>query len=124
MSSPAPKSPYAGHRFTAEVISHAARLYFRLPPRLAPLATGLERAGPHVARCGAPLSGRGHQPCRLALLPLPARPAHGRGDAGRKGHHRKPRGRRDASAVTPNAPNDITIQLHDVTIRDTALQRI
>jgi hypothetical protein len=33
-------------------------------------------------------------------------------------------GRRDASAVTPNAPNDITIQLHDVTIRDTALQRI
>ena len=31
MSSPAPKSPYAGHRFPAEVISHAVWLYFRFP---------------------------------------------------------------------------------------------
>ena len=31
MSSPAAKSPYAGHRFPAEVISHAAWLYFRFP---------------------------------------------------------------------------------------------
>ncbi len=31
MSSPAPKSPYAGYRFPAEVISHAAWLYFRFP---------------------------------------------------------------------------------------------
>src|SRR4051812_27765222 len=30
-----------------------------------------------------PLSGRGHQPHRLALLPLSAEPAHGRRDAGR-----------------------------------------
>jgi putative transposase len=31
MSSPAAKSPYAGHRFPAEVISHAVCLYFRFP---------------------------------------------------------------------------------------------
>src|SRR5918998_3260390 len=31
MSPPAPKSPYAGHRFPAEVISHAVWLYFRFP---------------------------------------------------------------------------------------------
>jgi putative transposase len=31
MSSPAPKSPYAGHRFPAEVISHAVWLHFRFP---------------------------------------------------------------------------------------------
>nr|WP_294169422.1 IS6 family transposase [uncultured Sphingomonas sp.] len=31
MSSPAPKSPYAGHRFPAEVISQAVWLYFRFP---------------------------------------------------------------------------------------------
>ena len=31
MSSPAPKPPYAGHRFPAEVISHAVWLYFRFP---------------------------------------------------------------------------------------------
>ena len=31
MSSPAPNSPYAGHRFPAEVISHAVWLYFRFP---------------------------------------------------------------------------------------------
>jgi putative transposase len=31
MSSPAAKSPYAGHRFPAEVISHAVWLYFRFP---------------------------------------------------------------------------------------------
>src|SRR3954453_21767659 len=37
-----------------------------------------------------PLSGRGHQPRGLAVLPLPAQPAHGRGDAGRPQHHRQP----------------------------------
>src|SRR4028119_129255 len=31
MSPPAAKSPYAGHRFPAEVISHAVWLYFRFP---------------------------------------------------------------------------------------------
>ena len=31
MSSPAAKSPYAGHRFPVEVIGHAVRLYFRFP---------------------------------------------------------------------------------------------
>src|ERR687894_2189280 len=31
MTSPAAKSPYAGYRFPAEVISHAVWLYFRFP---------------------------------------------------------------------------------------------
>ena len=31
MSSPVAKSPYAGYRFPAEVISHAVWLYFRFP---------------------------------------------------------------------------------------------
>ena len=31
MSSPVTKSPYAGHRFPAEIISHAVWLYFRFP---------------------------------------------------------------------------------------------
>src|SRR3954467_4847797 len=31
MSSPSAKSPYAGYRFPAEVISHAVWLYFRFP---------------------------------------------------------------------------------------------
>jgi putative transposase len=31
MSPPAAKSPYAGHRFPAEVISQAVWLYFRFP---------------------------------------------------------------------------------------------
>src|SRR3954464_2779046 len=31
MSSPTAKSPYAGHRFPAEIISHAVWLYFRFP---------------------------------------------------------------------------------------------
>ena len=31
MSSPAAKSPYAGYRFPAEVISHAVWLHFRFP---------------------------------------------------------------------------------------------
>jgi hypothetical protein len=31
MSSPAAKSPYAGYRFPAEVISQAVWLYFRFP---------------------------------------------------------------------------------------------
>src|SRR5215212_5619114 len=34
MSSPATKSPYAGYRFPAEVISHAVWLYFRFPLNL------------------------------------------------------------------------------------------
>src|SRR4028119_268119 len=34
MSSPAAKSPYAGYRFPAEVISHAVWLYFRFPVSL------------------------------------------------------------------------------------------
>src|SRR4051812_49221452 len=34
MSSPATKSPYAGHRFPAEIISHAVWLYFRFPVSL------------------------------------------------------------------------------------------
>src|SRR3954454_24312535 len=36
------------------------------------------------------LSGRGHQPRRLALLPLSAEPAHGGRDAGRPRHRREP----------------------------------
>ena len=31
MSEPRAKSPYAGHRFPVEVISHAVWLYFRFP---------------------------------------------------------------------------------------------
>ena len=31
MSSPAAKSPHAGHRFPVEVISHVVWLYFRFP---------------------------------------------------------------------------------------------
>src|SRR5690348_11185808 len=31
MSSPSAKSPYAGYRFPAEIISHAVWLYFRFP---------------------------------------------------------------------------------------------
>jgi polar amino acid transport system substrate-binding protein len=38
-----------------------------------------------------PLSAGSHRPRRLALLPVPARPAHGRGDAGRPRHRRQPR---------------------------------
>src|SRR5215207_2335305 len=34
MSPPAAKSPYAGYRFPAEVISHAVWLYFRFPMSL------------------------------------------------------------------------------------------
>src|SRR5215212_1870871 len=40
-----------------------------------------------------PLSGRGHQPRRVALLPLPPEPAHGRRDAGRPRHRGEPRDR-------------------------------
>src|SRR4051812_6550690 len=36
------------------------------------------------------LSGRGHQPRRVALLPLSAEPAHGGRDAGRPRHRREP----------------------------------
>src|SRR3954464_314173 len=37
-----------------------------------------------------PLSRRGHQPRRLALLPLSAQPAHGGRDAGGPRHRREP----------------------------------
>src|SRR3954454_19792546 len=40
-----------------------------------------------------PVSGRDHQPRGLAVFPLPAQPAHGRGDAGCTRHHREPRER-------------------------------
>src|SRR5215210_7834738 len=40
-----------------------------------------------------PLSGRGHQPRRLALLPLSTDPAHGGRDAGGPRHRREPRDR-------------------------------
>ncbi|CAA9261189.1 MAG: Mobile element protein, partial [uncultured Craurococcus sp.] len=46
-----------------------------------------------VALCGLPLPGRGHQPRRLAVLPLPTQPAHGRRDAGSARHRRQPRDR-------------------------------
>ncbi len=39
MSSPVTKSPYAGYRFPAEVISHAVWLYFRFPLSLLSSAT-------------------------------------------------------------------------------------
>src|SRR3954471_1741825 len=45
-----------------------------------------------------PLSRRGHQPRRLALLPLSPEPAHGRRDAGRAWHRCEPR---DRAAVGP-----------------------
>ena len=56
--------------------------------------------------CRPPVSGRGHQPRRLAVLPLPAQPAHGRGDAGRARHHRQPRdacgnGRSSSARTSP-----------------------
>src|SRR4051812_21133984 len=43
-----------------------------------------------VTLCRLPLSRRGHQPRRLALLPLSAEPTHGRRDAGRPRHRREP----------------------------------
>src|SRR4051812_4774612 len=46
-----------------------------------------------VTLCRLPLSRRGHQPRRLALLPLSAEPAHGRRDAGGPRHRREPRDR-------------------------------
>src|SRR5205807_342870 len=45
-----------------------------------------------------PVPAGGHRPRRLALLPFPAEPADGRGDAGGAGHHRQPR---DGAAVEP-----------------------
>ena len=58
-----------------------------------PLWRRNEPASRQVALCGPPLPGRGHQPRGLALLSLPARPAHGLGDAGGAGHRRQPRDR-------------------------------
>src|SRR5512134_783099 len=46
--------------------------------------------------CRLPLSRRGHRLHRLALLPLPAQPAHGGRDAGGPRHRRQPR---DGAAV-------------------------
>src|ERR687886_908698 len=50
MSSPAAKSPYAGHRFPAEVISHAVWLYFRLPLSLRMVEEMLAARGIVVSR--------------------------------------------------------------------------
>src|SRR3954447_11289480 len=46
-----------------------------------------------VTLCRLPFPAGGDQPRGLAVLPLPAQPAHGRGDAGRARHHREPRER-------------------------------
>src|SRR3954471_13575052 len=46
-----------------------------------------------VTLCRLSLSRRGHQPRGVALLPLPAEPTHGRGDAGRARYPREPRDR-------------------------------
>src|SRR5215210_5060528 len=58
-----------------------------------PVGARNEPASRQVALCRPPLPGRGHQPRRLAVLPLPTQPAHGRGDAGRPRHRREPRDR-------------------------------
>jgi hypothetical protein len=46
--------------------------------------------------CRSPLSIRDHPPCDLAVFPLPAEPADGRGDVGRPRHRRQSR---DGAAV-------------------------
>src|SRR3954468_3685766 len=53
-------------------------------------------AAEHALLRRSPVPAGGHQPRRVALLPLPARPAHGRGAAGRPRHQRQPR---DGAAV-------------------------
>ncbi len=50
MSSPAAKSPYAGYRFPAEVISHAVWLYFRFPLGLRMVEEMLAARGIVVSR--------------------------------------------------------------------------
>jgi putative transposase len=50
MSSPAAKSPYAGYRFPAEVISHAVWLYFRFPLALRMVEELLAARGIIVSR--------------------------------------------------------------------------
>src|SRR3712207_4645693 len=45
MTTPAAKSPYAGHRFPPEVISHAVWLYFRFPLSLRMVEEMLARRG-------------------------------------------------------------------------------
>src|SRR5215207_2868097 len=45
-----------------------------------------------------PLSRRGHQPRRVAVLPLSPEPAHGRRNAGRPRHRREPRDRAPVGA--------------------------
>src|SRR5579884_1632396 len=55
-----------------------------------PVSSRNELASRQVALCRLPLPGRGDQPSRLALLLLPAQPAHGRGDAGGARHPRQP----------------------------------
>src|SRR6476661_6527294 len=88
----------------AKVIGHADRAEpLRDYCRGAPSTWLLAACGSGAGRVGGrdddaylpqlrwpPLSGRGHQPRGLAVLPLPAQPAHGRGDAGRPRHHRQP----------------------------------
>ena len=55
MTAPAPPS-YAGHRFPAEIISHAVWLYFRFPPSLRHL-DGLLAAPPAAQAIRAPVPG-------------------------------------------------------------------
>ena len=61
MGSPASTSPYAGHRFPAEVVSHAVRLYFRFPPGL---VVGLEAVRRWALKSGQEFADRIHR--RLA----------------------------------------------------------
>src|SRR3954447_1427995 len=55
--------------------------------------SGRDDASRPIALRRPPVPAGGHQPRGLALLPLPARPADGRGAAGRPRHHRQPRDR-------------------------------
>src|SRR3954451_13491025 len=64
-----------------------------LCPVLGRLANGNDLASHQVTLCRLPFPAGGDQPRGMAVLPLPAQPAHGRGDAGRARHHREPRER-------------------------------
>ncbi len=54
MSPPAAKSPYAGYRFPAEVISHAVWLYFRFPLSLRMVEEMLAARGIVIRRLLSP----------------------------------------------------------------------
>jgi len=64
-----------------------------------PGGRGADTCLPELRR--RPLPGRGHQPRRPALLPLPAQPAHGGRAAGRARHHGQPRLSREADQRAP-----------------------